>query len=550
MCAHYMFAQGGGEVARIHDDSSAIRMLGMGVRDRIRSENQTFEVALFDEGKVDSAAEPNSTPPPPKPEKPEAKPKPEAAKPSEPTPPKPEEKVVAVQKSDEKPHVLPPPEKKDQRIAVKQHAKKGQDDNPTAKFIADEANKVAEESAARLTSHDQDEAEPTPGGSHANSEQKPGDSDRTKIAQSEDRRGEKDRGPGDKGREHDSQDLPQTALQSDRPVAGPAAPAMPKSGGDGKPAASTNNTPVPALAAGGAGPAAPDTVQSGAGEWTFNPLRPGTGLGSSSDTGPGSASKQDKSGSAQSLRFGLGGPAAPGQVNFNLTHEGVVAVVGQDNLRKMREADGERRRSEHTGSWVASGLQRWKSAIENYVPTVRQGNQTALNTAAVPFASYLNAMHNRIHPIFADGFLDSLGRLPREHPLNDIKLMTTLEIVLSPQGHVVRMGVAKGSGITSFDVAALDSVQRASPFGPAPSTIVSPDGNVYLHWEFHRDEVFACSTMNARPFLLNVPPKPPEEPKGPPGQPPSPTRERGAPVDTHDTRQGSLGPGARVRANL
>ena len=30
---------------------------------------------------------------------------------------------------------------------------------------------------------------------------------------------------------------------------------------------------------------------------------------------------------------------------------------------------------------------------------------TALNTARVPFASYLNTIHGRIHPIFADDFL-------------------------------------------------------------------------------------------------------------------------------------------------
>ena len=43
---------------------------------------------------------------------------------------------------------------------------------------------------------------------------------------------------------------------------------------------------------------------------------------------------------------------------------------------------------------------------------MKPGNQTALNTAAVPFASYLNGMHNRIHPIFADSFLGSLDGLP------------------------------------------------------------------------------------------------------------------------------------------
>src|SRR6202035_4149366 len=121
------------------------------------------------------------------------------------------------------------------------------------------------------------------------------------------------------------------------------------------------------------------------------------------------------------------------------------------------------RKSEHRGAWAASSFERWRSAIENYVSSVKPGNTTALNTAAVPFATYLNGMHNRIHPIFADTFLGSLDSLPGTHPMNDPKIFTSLEIVLTREGQIVKMGVVKTSGITAFDIAALDSVQRASP---------------------------------------------------------------------------------------
>jgi TonB family protein len=173
---------------------------------------------------------------------------------------------------------------------------------------------------------------------------------------------------------------------------------------------------------------------------------------------------------------------------------------------------------------------------------VREGNQTALNTAQVPFASYLNGMHNRIHPIFAESFLESLDTLPANNPMNDKQLVTRLEIVLTKDGHLKKMGIVKASGVTTFDIAALDSVDRAQPFGPAPSAIVSPDGNVYLHWEFHRDEVYACSTQGARPFILNTPGPNNEEPTQPPGPAPnSPGRERGSPpAGPNDKREGAL----------
>jgi TonB family protein len=233
---------------------------------------------------------------------------------------------------------------------------------------------------------------------------------------------------------------------------------------------------------------------------------------------------------SKGLAFGLGAQAAPGKINLNMNQATVVASIGQDQLRKERVADGERRKSEHRGSFQASNFERWRSAIENYVSTVKPGNQTSLNAARVPFATYLTTIHNRIHPIFADSFLDSISGLPSTHPLANPKLVTHLEIVVGPKdGQIVKMGVVRASGVTAFDIAALDSVKRASPFGPAPNAIVSSDGNVYLHWEFHRDEVFACSTMNARPFMLNLPPQAP--PVEPPANklPTSPTEERVAP---------------------
>jgi hypothetical protein len=222
------------------------------------------------------------------------------------------------------------------------------------------------------------------------------------------------------------------------------------------------------------------------------------------------------------LGFGSAGTTANG-VNLNLEPRTAVAAIGTDQLARERLIDGERRRSAHLGSWHPTDPSRWRSAIENYVPSVRPGNQTALNTAKSAFASYLVAIHNRIHPLFADTFLSSLDSLPSSHPMNNESLSTEIEIILDQEsGNVVRMGVTKFSGITAFDIAALDSVKRAAPFGTPPREIVSPDGNVYLHWEFHRNNE-ACSTFNARPFLLKAQPKTAPTEVTPPAPPSDPT---------------------------
>jgi hypothetical protein len=205
--------------------------------------------------------------------------------------------------------------------------------------------------------------------------------------------------------------------------------------------------------------------------------------------------------------MGFGAPGIPGGPNLNLTMGGLEAAVGQDQLKRERAADGAARKTAHRGSNDSNSFQRLKGAIENYEPSVKLGNQTSLNAARVPFASYINAIHNRLHPIFAEEFLAALENLPPSHQLNQ-NLVTHVEIVLSKdEGRIVRLGVTKASGSTAFDAVALNSISRASPFGKAPEVIVSPDGNVYLHWEFHRDPVDACTTRNARPFLLKSPPQ-------------------------------------------
>jgi TonB family protein len=549
ICAHFLLGTGGVVVAKVHDDKSEMWKLARQAGGLAKQQEQTFELAMSESGEPT----PEPAPEPPKAEPP--KPAPTAAekpteKPAKREEAKKEEAKLAVKveqkPAEQKPLVLPEDPLKDRRIAVRQHVKPDQEDNPTAKFIADEANKVEKETVATQTAHDRDDENPAPGQNHRGAESEPGDSERTRIAESDEHKGERNRAPGERGTDFDVVHEPKIPRVD--PNASAASQPQPQS-----PNRSPANESSPAQASaqapgagqeqpspGGSTPNSPDVDTSADGTWSFNPTRPGEAPGGRPDPTTGTAGSRPPGGRMWSLP-GLGERAAPGTMNTNLQPGQIASVVGVDNLRKLREADGERRKSEHRGSWLASNFDRWRSAIENYVSSVKPGNQTALNAAQVPFASYLNGMHNRIHPIFAESFLESLDGLPATHPMNDKHLVTRLEIVLARDGHLKKMGVVRTSGITAFDIAALDAVDRAQPFGPAPHAIVSPDGNVYLHWEFHRDEVFACSTMGARPVILNTP----AERNDGPGQPPSlpspkgPARERGLPpANPNDAREG------------
>ncbi len=178
------------------------------------------------------------------------------------------------------------------------------------------------------------------------------------------------------------------------------------------------------------------------------------------------------------------------------------AAVGSDKLDEDRRAYLAERKSSQRGITREKTWNEFRAAIENYVPGVKRGATTALNAAASPFATYIAAVHRRIHQEFADRFLRSLpiGGSPYQDPT----LMTKLEIVLNRDGSVHRVGVVRSSGLLPFDFGAFNSVLRGQPYPPPPDSILSGDGRVYFHWGFYRNQR-QCGTFNAEPYIIANP---------------------------------------------
>lgn len=568
---HILWGGGADRIAEVFEDQSSLARLAASVRRHVDKNNRQLEVTLLDVPEdlpppepaaqesetLDSEAKPDdnddkSKPPddrddpkatpeltkeqkqkPPKP--PERKPDDPAAKPevkTEPEKPKPEpEKKTPVEPTPPMPMVQMP-----QRVSVRQHVEdKNQEDNPTAQYQADDANKVAQETQSRITSTDQDDPSPTPGLSHKSSDPKAGNAHVTDIAQSESSPGNPDDAPSQSekdGKDAVEQQRAQARAPQDpsRAVYGEPAKGARSSQPNAKSAAQAAPSPAQPKAAPGQTAQDAQQARDAVAEVMTAEGESRTQVAAGRESQAARNARQARAAIPKPKSGGVaggGGPygrlgVTPGGLNPNLSPLAALESIGSDQLQRERIADGERRRSTHRGSWQTVGLERWRSAIENYIPTARDGNTTALNTARVPFSSYLNQIHNRLHPIFADRFLASLDSLPGDHPANRAGISTNLEIVLDPaDGRIVRMGVTKASGTTVFDVNALEAVQRASPFGTAPDAIVSPDGNVYLHWEFHREPNLACSTYFARPKMLRVAPQtaPPSVPLRPPAAP-------------------------------
>lgn len=200
----------------------------------------------------------------------------------------------------------------------------------------------------------------------------------------------------------------------------------------------------------------------------------------------------------------------PGRPGTNQTSR--LALSGKqyeylfgDDADAAREL-AQKQRSRRTGRF-SERMGRVKSALENFIPEVQPGNQTALNTRAAPFAAFIARMHRNIHELWGFGFLEDLDRKtgwgPKSSwdPLNDPNLMTKLEIVMNGDGTIAKVTVVKASGLVQFDAAAIDAVYNAAPFADPPREIRSGNGKIYVHWAFHRDER-QCATSGADYYIL------------------------------------------------
>ena len=185
---------------------------------------------------------------------------------------------------------------------------------------------------------------------------------------------------------------------------------------------------------------------------------------------------------------------------LGLSYSDFESVFGEEELRTEREARLEERRSRSRGRSREREWQAFRAAIENYTPEVRPGNQTALNAAASPFATFLSDMHRRIHREFADRYIAGLGPGAPEG-LNDPSLRTTLEISVNEDGSLNTVGIVRTSGNTLYDFGAFASVWRAQPFPRPPGIILSGDGRAWLRWHFDRGPRH-CGTWNAEAYML------------------------------------------------
>lgn len=179
-------------------------------------------------------------------------------------------------------------------------------------------------------------------------------------------------------------------------------------------------------------------------------------------------------------------------------------IVGKEAAEKERLV-ATQKQSQKKGRFTQTS-EAIRSALDNFTPEIKPGNQTALKTKAHPFAVYVARMHRRIHAVWGFGFLRELDRRPDSDPMNNESLYVELELAINPDGSLEKFGVVKTSGVTAFDVAALHTVYELAPFDVTPRAIRSKDNRVHLRWGFARDWR-ACGTFNTQTYILTEVPR-------------------------------------------
>jgi TonB family protein len=387
----------------------------------------------------------------------EKKPKtPEAAKLPETKPE--EKKAVAVPPPPPQPPAPQPAPPKSHMKMVEQQYEKDEADNPNAHFLGEKNKHVQEETRARDTNLERESKGGEQSSPNANQLPEVGDKDR-KIAEIEDKKSEL----GKKAPHvtpHVQQELPEAKADKSQ-----------------KSLLSMRNLE----------PRQHDNIPEN------NLPRSDEGMQPLPEHG-GAPMARDQ----QGHKLGKGK-----QLRLNLTGEDYDRIYGKTEGAEREMAETER--SHRPGKWE----KRWgqiKSALENFIPEVKPGNQTALGTRAAPFAAYIARMHRGIHKLWGFGVLEDWDRKSSSSPFNNMEMWTMIEIVLNGDGTIDKLTVARPSGYLPFDVAAMDVVMSAGPYPDPPAGIKSGNGKIYLHWRFHRDDR-ACGTFGVDPYILGTPPE-------------------------------------------
>ena len=126
-----------------------------------------------------------------------------------------------------------------------------------------------------------------------------------------------------------------------------------------------------------------------------------------------------------------------------------------------------------------------KSQTDDYLPNVKSGLETSLNTREFKFYSYFERIKDRLRMYWEPQLKQKVRQLyAKGADLPNLDLMTRLEIVLNKNGELSKIKISRNSGVEEIDEAATKAFELAAPFPNPPSGMVENNGEVHLTWSF------------------------------------------------------------------
>lgn len=125
------------------------------------------------------------------------------------------------------------------------------------------------------------------------------------------------------------------------------------------------------------------------------------------------------------------------------------------------------------------------SSTYDYLPDVKEGEITSLNTAEFMYYSFYSRVEDSIVFLWNKYVGDFISSHPDVRAnLGKRDYITEIEAVLDDKGDFVRMNVLKTSGVTGLDMAPGKAFSEASPFENPPKGMIGPDNLVRMRWRF------------------------------------------------------------------
>jgi hypothetical protein len=127
------------------------------------------------------------------------------------------------------------------------------------------------------------------------------------------------------------------------------------------------------------------------------------------------------------------------------------------------------------------------SSIAEYIPEVKEGGFTALNTDQFVYYTFYartneqvrNRWVNNVQQFINDTPQSELNRLAQKTQVSQI------EIILTRDGKFVKALAHKNSESRDLDACAAAAFRLAAPFNNPPSEMIEEDGFIHLHYGFH-----------------------------------------------------------------